>query len=76
MLVLSRKVNEKILIGKNVEVTVVRIDGGRVRLAIEAPTNVIIMRSEISKRIPKEIEGSHEVFSFQSPTEGNRAVLP
>jgi carbon storage regulator len=47
MLVLSRKVGETIKIGQDVEVTVVRVDRGKVRLAIQAPREVVIMRSEL-----------------------------
>ncbi len=47
MLVLSRKLGEKILIGDNVVVTVVRIDQGQVRLGIEAPPEIAVYREEI-----------------------------
>lgn len=47
MLVLSRKVGERILIGENITVTVVRIVGGGVRLGIEAPANTTIIRDEL-----------------------------
>lgn len=47
MLVLSRHENERIQISDNIVVTVVRIDGDRVRLGIEAPAHVKILRSEL-----------------------------
>jgi len=47
MLVLSRKVDEKIVIGPDVVVTVLEIRGNRVRLGIEAPRNVPVHRSEL-----------------------------
>ena len=47
MLVLSRKVGEKILIGDNISVTVVRVGPGVVRLGVEAPQNMTILREEI-----------------------------
>ncbi len=47
MLVLSRKVGEKILIGDNISVTVVRVAPGVVRLGIDAPTHLPIVREEI-----------------------------
>ncbi len=47
MLVLSRRVGERILIGENISVTVVRIAGGAVRLGIEAPGDLSIMRDEL-----------------------------
>jgi carbon storage regulator len=47
MLVLARKVGEKILIGENISVTVVRIAPGVVRIGIEAPSEMSIIREEI-----------------------------
>lgn len=47
MLVLSRKVGEKILIGENISVTIVRVAQGVVRLGVEAPTHLPIVREEI-----------------------------
>lgn len=47
MLVLSRKLGEKIYVGDNVCITVVDLDRGKVRLGIEAPRSVPIYRSEL-----------------------------
>lgn len=47
MLVLSRKVGEKLVIGDNITVVVSRISGNRVTLAIEAPQEVRIVRGEL-----------------------------
>jgi carbon storage regulator len=47
MLVLSRKLNEKIVIDGNIVVTVVKIDRNQVRIGIEAPGNVRVFREEI-----------------------------
>ncbi len=47
MLVLSRKINEKIVIDGNIVVTVVKIDRNQVRIGIEAPGNVRVFREEI-----------------------------
>ena len=47
MLVLSRKVGEKILIGDGIAVTVVRVGPGVVRLGIEAPNDTPVVREEI-----------------------------
>ena len=49
MLVLSRKVGEKILIGDEIVVTVVRVAQGVVRIGVEAPDNLPIVREEIQK---------------------------
>ena len=48
MLVLSRKLNEKIIINGNIVVTIVKVDRNQVRIGIEAPGDVPIYREEIS----------------------------
>ncbi len=50
MLVLARKVGEKILIGDNISVTVVRIAPGVVRIGIDAPEETPIIREEIQNQ--------------------------
>ena len=52
MLVLSRKVGEKLVIGGNITVVVSRIAGNRVTLAIDAPQEVRIVRGELA---PQEV---------------------
>lgn len=47
MLILQRKAGESLLIGENISISVVDVDGGRVRLAISAPAEVPILRSEL-----------------------------
>jgi carbon storage regulator len=51
MLVLSRKLNERILIGKDVWVTVMDIRGDKVRLGFDAPREVPVHREEVVSRI-------------------------
>ncbi len=51
MLVLTRKVGERIHIGDGVVVTVVRIQNDKVRIGIEAPTQVAIHREEVYRRV-------------------------
>ncbi|ELP35465.1 carbon storage regulator [Rhodopirellula baltica] len=48
MLVLSRKVDEKLVIGDNVVITVSKISGNRVSIAIDAPRDVSIQRGELT----------------------------
>ena len=47
MLVLTRKQSEKIRIGENITITVIRMKGKSVRLGIEAPNNVSVLRGEL-----------------------------
>ena len=50
MLVLSRRENEQIRLGESIVVTVVRLAGDRVRLGIEAPASVVVLRGELQSR--------------------------
>lgn len=54
MLVLSRKKNETIIIGHDVEITVVEVLSGKVRLGINAPKEVSVHRKEIYEAIQEE----------------------
>jgi carbon storage regulator CsrA len=47
MLVLTRKADEQILIGDDIKITLVKVRGGSVRIGIEAPKNVKILRGEL-----------------------------
>jgi len=58
MLVLSRRVGERILIGDDIRVTVVRVAQGVVRLGIEAPENMPIVREEILEQHASRTERS------------------
>ena len=50
MLVLSRNVDESIVINGNIVVTVVRVEGGKVRIGVKAPKNITLDREEIHER--------------------------
>ena len=58
MLVLARKLNEKILIGEDIEITVVGISGDSIRLGINAPRAVKILRSEVYEDIQRQNKDS------------------
>ncbi|HXG09556.1 MAG TPA: carbon storage regulator [Gemmataceae bacterium] len=49
MLVLSRKPGEKVVIGGCITITVVEVDGRRVKLAFDAPSDVHILRAELAE---------------------------
>jgi carbon storage regulator len=50
MLVLSRRERERIRLGDSIVVTVVRVAGDKVRLGIEAPPHVLVLRDELEPR--------------------------
>jgi carbon storage regulator len=53
MLVLSRRPGEEIVLGDNIRVTVVAIQGNKVRLGVSAPADVRILRTELSEAPPE-----------------------
>jgi carbon storage regulator len=53
MLVLSRKLGEKIQISENITITVLEIDRGKIRLGIDAPRSVSVLRQELANRAPR-----------------------
>ncbi len=60
MLVLSRKIGERIRIGEDIILTVVRIHGDKVRLGIEAPENVAVHREEVYRRLQSDHPSTEE----------------
>lgn len=54
MLILTRRVGEKLVIGENVIVTVLGVKGNQIRIGIDAPPEVQVHREEIFKRIQME----------------------
>ncbi|HMO15684.1 MAG TPA: carbon storage regulator [Pirellulaceae bacterium] len=58
MLVLSRRESETIKIGDEIEITLVRVSGDRVRVGIKAPTNLLILRGELDRNDPPQDQSS------------------
>lgn len=54
MLVLSRKANESIMIGKDIEIKVLGVEDGKVKIGIEAPRDIEIHRKEVYVEIEEE----------------------
>ncbi|MBV8075997.1 MAG: carbon storage regulator CsrA [Planctomycetaceae bacterium] len=71
MLVLSRKLNETIVIDGNIRLTVVGIRGNQVRIGIEAPTSVKIFRQELVVPVhaSQESEGPRDESSARFTTD-------
>lgn len=54
MLILSRKMNEKIMIGEDISVTIIEIRGDQVKIGVDAPKAVKVFRQEVYEAIRNE----------------------
>ena len=63
MLILSRKINEKIMIGDEITVSIIEVRGDQVRIGIDAPKNVKVFRQEVFDAIKAENKAASESAS-------------
>lgn len=70
MLVLSRRTNETLVIDNNIRFTVLSVHGNQVRIGIEAPEDIIILREEIIHN------GSHPAAADQTASDPAGAAIP
>jgi len=61
MLVLSRRENERIILGDDIVITIVRINDDQIRIGIEAPRNIVIMREELQQTNEKLVKPDMQV---------------
>jgi carbon storage regulator len=73
MLVLSRKVNQSIMVGDNVRVVVVAVDRDQVKLGIEAPREIAVHRSEIYEEIQRS---NRSAATAQAPQRSRSSAGP
>ncbi len=59
MLVLSRKPMQSIMIGSDIRVTIVKVDRNQVRIGVEAPRDLTILRDELTESVPNDSRGGH-----------------
>ncbi len=76
MLVLSRKINQSIMIGDNVRIVVVAVDRDQVKLGIEAPREVPVHRSEIYEEIQRSNRVAAEAAGVPLPEPQTTAATP
>lgn len=67
MLILTRRVGETLMIGDNVQVTVLGVKGNQVRIGVNAPKDVSVHREEIYERIKREREQGIEPGDEREP---------
>ena len=75
MLVLTRKLMEKLFIGDDICVTVVRLEGGQVRLGIDAPREVAVVRAELVPDRPAPRPRSGPRATIRAGRSADRHVL-
>jgi len=64
MLVLSRKAMQSVTIGSDVKITVIRVEGNQVRIGIEAPNDVRILRGELLDDAPVDVDAANRLQQF------------
>jgi len=68
VLILTRRVGEKLIIGENVTVTILGVKGNQIRIGIDAPSDVTVNREEVYQRILKERQALNENDWVRTPT--------
>ncbi len=71
MLVLARKIDESIVIGDNIIVKIISIENGVVKLGIDAPKNISIVRNELIE----EVKETNKAASLETVSENDIASL-
>ena len=69
MLILARKIDEKIKIGNDITITIISVQGDQVKIGVEAPKNVKVFRQEVFDAIQEENKAA-----LASPSQDDTAV--
>jgi carbon storage regulator len=76
MLVLSRKVGEKLIIGGDITIVVNRVAGNRVTIGIEAPESVRVIRAELKPTLTNSPPVNRTAGAFERTEDAANASLP
>ena len=76
MLILSRKEKERIKLGDSIIVTVVRVSGDKVRLGIEAPADLLVLRDELEPFTPEQAAAAKAQRAATANGVGGAESLP
>ncbi len=66
MLILTRKVNQSIVIGDHIEIVIVEVRGDQVKIGIKAPKDISVHRSEVYKEIQEQNKQATKTLSIDS----------
>jgi carbon storage regulator len=75
VLIVTRKCSEGLFIGDDIRITILEVRGKQVRLGIEAPITVVVLREEVYRRIQEENhqpKGSRDIDVSASPNSGDK----
>jgi carbon storage regulator len=64
LLILTRKIGESVQIGSNINVKIISVEGGQVRLGFDAPNSITIYRQEVASKIKQQNEMASESFGL------------
>ena len=67
MLILTRKTNQKIIIGENIEITIMEMKEGHVKLGIKAPHDIAVFREELYREVQNENINAIIKMPIESP---------
>ena len=75
MLILSRKVEDAILIGENIEIRITKVEGDTVKIGIDAPRNIKILRKEVKEQMEQETKAAAQVTATVGNLQGMAGLL-
>jgi len=76
MLILSRKINEKVIIGDDITISIIEVRGDQVRLGIDAPKKIRVFRQEVFEAIKNENKAASESASIIPKVDFTKTVKP